>query len=72
VICIIAGSHQEAWVWARGKELDKDEWFYPSSIEDLYKRENFHVIVTGTAYAHADFELMYRIARERGKRNRKW
>jgi len=71
MICIIAGSYQEAWIWARGQQLAKDEWFFPSKLQDLYNRENFHVLVADGAYRHADFEMIFRIARERGRMNRK-
>ncbi len=70
MICILAENYQEAWVWARGQMLAKDEWFFPSKLQDLYGRNNFHVIVASVT-THADFELMYRIARERGRINRK-
>jgi hypothetical protein len=71
MICIIAGSYQEAWIWARGQLLDKNEWFYPNSIVDLYARENFHVIVASGAHAHADFEMIFKTAKDKGSRNRK-
>jgi hypothetical protein len=70
MICIIAGNSQMAWVWARAHMLDKEEWFFPKSMQDLYSKTNFHVLVADGSHERADFEMLFRIARERGKINR--
>jgi len=74
MICIIAGNYHEALTWARGQLLDKDEWFYPLDVDELRRRENFHVVVVGTAGMNVPanyFEKVLSIAQERGRRNRK-
>ncbi len=69
MICIIASNYQEAWTWARGQMLDKSEWFFPNTIQDLYGQQSFHVIVVG--HHHNEFELYFKIAKERGRIGRK-
>lgn len=74
MICIIAGNEMEAEVWARGQQLAKSEWFYPRDVTDLYGKENFHVIVVGTAGQNVPsnyFEKILGIAQMRGRINRK-
>jgi fructose-1-phosphate kinase PfkB-like protein len=74
MICIIAGNHREASQWAYGQLLDKSEWFYPQDFEDLKSRENFHVVVVGSAGQNvtpAYFERLLHLAKSRGKINRK-
>lgn len=73
MICILAGSERDAWQWARSQLLDKSEWFYADEAEDLYHRENFHVVVVSTAYSlpPAFFEKLYNLAKTRGRMNRK-
>jgi len=69
-ICIIAGSYQEALTWAKGQQLCHDCWFYPTDIEDLNQKTNFHVIVIGTAGLNvpsAFFERVYNIAQRQGQ-----
>ncbi len=73
MICIIAGNYDEAWIWARGQLLARNEWFYPESIKDLMERENFHVLVVGSAGQNvpiAYFERAYAVAQTRGRINR--
>lgn len=70
MICIIAGNYQEARVWARSQMLDKNEWFYPSDVEELKQKSNFHVMVVGTAGQNVPphyFEKLFRLAHERGR-----
>lgn len=74
MICIIAGNHREADIWANAQQLDKSEWFYPKDFADLNKRENFHVIVIGTAGENVPnnyFNMLFSLAKERGRINRK-
>lgn len=74
MICIIAGNYEEAWRWARGQMLDKSEWFYPKDYSDLDRRENFHVIVVGSAGQNTSpilFENLLQHAHTRGRQNRK-
>jgi hypothetical protein len=74
MICIIAGNEREAKQWAYAQMLDRSEWFYPYDSEDLIKRENFHVIVIGTAGENitpAQFERVLHLAKSRGKVNRR-
>jgi hypothetical protein len=54
--------------------LSNEEWFYPRELEDLLKRENFHVIVIGTAGQNVPsnyFEKIYSLAKQRGRQNRR-
>jgi len=74
MICIIAGNYNEARVWAYGQHLTYDEWFYPAELEELYSRENFHVVVVGTAGQNLPqtyFEKVFNLAHIRGRMNRK-
>lgn len=70
MICILAGNYDEAVRWASGQNLSKDEWFYPSDIEELKYKKDFHVMVVGTAGHNvpaAYFEKIYHIAKTRGR-----
>jgi hypothetical protein len=74
MICILAGNYKEAVTWARGQLLANNEWFYPNDVDDLYCRENFHVVVVGTAGDNVPasyFERIYALAQQRGRLNRK-
>lgn len=73
VICIIAGNEREAWTWARGQLLSKEEWFYPHDVADLMSRENFHVLVVGSVHQMPStyFERLLNLAKARGKLNRR-
>ena len=74
MICIIAGNYEEAFRWARSQMLARNEWFYPLNVADLKSRDNFHVIVVGTAGFNipADyFNAIYTLAQQRGRINRK-
>ena len=69
-LCLLAGNSEEAYRYARLQNLDKDQWFYPSSPNDLLFKENFHVIVIGTAgqnFPSTIFEKIYKLALERGR-----
>ena len=73
MICIMAGNYHEAEVWAKGQRLSKAEWFYPADESDLYSRDNFHVILIGTAGQNVPisyFERIYSLAQVRGAVNR--
>lgn len=74
MICIIAGNYDEARRWARSQYLDDSEWFFPHDIDDLNSKQNFHVMVVGTAGQNvppAYFEKVWQLARVRGRMNRK-
>lgn len=45
MICLIAGTRKDAEKWARAQNFRIDEWFYPDSVFDIYKRKNFHTIL---------------------------
>jgi hypothetical protein len=69
-ICILAGNSEEAYRYSRLQNLQPDQWFYPKNPEDLLFRNNFHVIVVGTAgqnFPSSTFEKIYALALERGK-----
>lgn len=69
-ICIIAGDENEAYRYARNQNLNKDQWFYPRSVNELMFKTNFHVIVVGTAgqnFPSSIFEKIYKLALERGR-----
>lgn len=73
-ICLIAGNSEEAYRFARLQNLEKDQWFFPSSPNDLLFHSNFHVIVVGNAgmnFPSSIFEKVYKLALERGKIGRK-
>jgi hypothetical protein len=74
MICIIAGNYEEAYRWARSQMLAVNEWFYPNTVADIKSRENFHVIVVGTAGFSIPsdyFNQIYTLAQQRGRQNRK-
>jgi hypothetical protein len=71
MICIIAGNEKEAYQWARGQGLSKDEWFYPYDEAALKTRTDFHVIVVGTAGENVPsgfFEKIYSLAKSQGRK----
>lgn len=73
-ICVLAGNFQEALTWAKGQMIPPDCWFYPTDPQDLLSRENFHVIVIGTAGQNIPpsyFEKIYSLAQQRGAINRR-
>ena len=70
MICILAGNFDEAKTWASGQNLEESEWFYPIDENDLTKREDFHVIVIGTAGQNLPiswFNRFYSLAQTRGQ-----
>lgn len=70
MICLIAGNYLEAQRYASGQQLDDSEWFYPTDIEDLTARMNFHVIVVGTAgqnVPYSYFNSIFNLAKRRGR-----
>lgn len=74
MICIIAGNYLEAKRWADGQLLDDSEWFYPREPDELLKKENFHVVVVGTAGQNVPssyFERIFNLAKSRGRINRR-
>jgi len=69
-ICILAGNLTEAKTWARGQNLEDNQWFYPVNTTDLAFRSDFHVITIGTAGLNTPsmyFEQIYSLAQKRGK-----
>lgn len=69
-ICILAGNYMEAETWARGQNLESNQWFFPNSTNDLLFANNFHTIVIGTAGQNVPasiFEKIYQLALQRGK-----
>lgn len=69
-ICLIASNELEAYRFARSQNLEKDQYFYPSNINELFFKQNFHVIVVGNVaekMPSALFEKIYSFALERGK-----
>jgi hypothetical protein len=70
MICIIAGNYLEAQRYAYGQQWDDDEWFYPKDELDLVRRNNFHVLVIGTAGSNVPesyFNSIYNLAKRRGR-----
>lgn len=70
MICLIAGSYQEAVTFARGQFLANNEWFYPHDEDDLRQRTNFHVLVIGTAGENTPpsyFNRVLALAQTRGR-----
>ncbi len=70
MICLIAGNFKEAKQYASGQEWKDDEWFYPSDLDELGRRKDFHVLVVGSAGQNvppAYFEKVYQMAKTRGR-----
>ena len=73
-LCLLAGTYEEARIWARSQNLDSDSWFYPTSEEELKTSMNFYVLVLGTAGFSVPldyFNRVYSLAQMRGKIGRK-
>ena len=73
MICIISGNYLEARRFADGQFLDENEWFFPIDEDDLKHRQNFHVIVIGSAGMNVPssyFERILSTAKSRGRINR--
>ena len=73
-ICLLAGNEHEAYTYAHNQSLEKDQWFYPKSENELLFKTNFHVLVVGTAGMNIPshyFEKIYKLALERGRIDRK-
>ncbi len=73
MICIIAGNYEEARIFARAQLLANNEWFYPTGMNDLMQRRNFHVLVIGTAGQNVPpyyFEKVLAVAQTRGRIDR--
>lgn len=69
-ICLIAGNQEEAYRYAKNQNLEANQWFYPKDINELLFKENFHVLVIGTAGHNIPsslFEKIYQLALERGR-----
>jgi hypothetical protein len=66
-ICIIAGDEEEARKWAGSQNLNKDQYFFAHSENDILFKTNFHVIAVGTSNIPSYFEKLYNLALERGK-----
>lgn len=66
-ICIFAENEEEAKKWARGQNLDKEQYFYAHSERDILFKTNFHVIAIGSSNIPSYFEKIYNLALERGK-----
>lgn len=70
MICVIAGNRREAAIWARSQELHDSEWFYPETEDTLHSKQDFHVIVVGTAGENVPisyFNRIYLLAKRRGR-----
>jgi hypothetical protein len=70
MICILSGNLREAERYAIAQELQPEEWFYPSDMDDLRTRKNFHVIVVGSVGENVPvsyFNKVYELAKERGR-----
>lgn len=70
MICLLAGNYLEAQRFATAHDLDDNEWFMPADIAELYGRNNFHVLVIGTAghnVPNSYFERVYQLAKQRGR-----
>ena len=68
-ICIIAGNFEEALAFAKAQEIPRESWFYPKSVNELLFRNNFYVLVVGTAGQNLPssiFERLYQTALQRG------
>jgi len=69
-ICILAGNELEAYQWARSQNLEKDQYFFPTSPNELLFKTNFHVVVIGSAgqnIPESMFNKIYTLALERGR-----
>lgn len=69
-ICILAGNLDEAEKWASGQNLERNQWFFPLTTQELRFKTNFHVIVVGTAGQNIPaylFERIYSLAMTQGR-----
>ena len=69
-ICILAGNELEAYQWARSQNLEREQYFYPTNPNELLFKQNFHVIVIGTAGMNLPssmFNKIYELALKRGR-----
>ena len=69
MICLIAKNYHTAETWAEGQQLRREEWFCPSSVEEIKGRKNFHVIVIGTpldTMSPYEFEILFHRAKVEG------
>ena len=70
MICIISGNYLEAKQYASAQHWSDSEWFYPTDVDELMQRNNFHVIVIGTAGQNVPpkyFEKVFQLAHQRGR-----
>ncbi len=69
MICIIASNHKAAERWAKSQFLQDEDWFFPTCLEDLYYRKDFHVITTpdGADIPNAYLNRLVTLAWKRGR-----
>lgn len=52
MICLIASSYLFARKWAQSQHLRDEEWFYPSTVSELYSKGQYHVITVTEGIEH--------------------
>ena len=68
MICIIADSFLEAKRYAESHLLEPEEWFFGADVDDIKRRNNFHVLVAGIVKMHPSyFEKVFSLAKMRGQ-----
>jgi hypothetical protein len=73
MICLIAGNYEEALTFAKSQFLAKSEWFFPTDEDELMRKNNFHVLVVGSAGHNVPasyFDRFYALAQTRGRIDR--
>lgn len=67
MICILAGSKEEAHRFVRTQEWGNEEWFCPLNLDEIKSKKNFHTLVIGTFWDYPIPstlpEEMYRLAK---------
>jgi hypothetical protein len=69
-IALLAGNELEAYQFARSQNFERNQYFIIHNKGDLLFRQNFHVIVCGTAGMNSPssvFNEIYNLALERGR-----
>jgi hypothetical protein len=73
MICLIAGTKNDAKKWARGQNLGDEEWFHGETLFHIYAKKNFHTIIVPDGIenlSNNDMNRLLTAAWECGRRGR--
>ena len=71
MICLIASSPLFARKWAQSQHLHDDEWFYASTVSELYHKNPYHVITVTEGIEHMSnhyLNMMLMVAWREGRK----